>query len=100
MVEPRKQTSSDSTRVKFQSIFERIDPINRRTKIICAIKANSQREELGKLLDAGMNIASFNFCTGDQRVSARSLLMLCSNTANRLTCSVKLSSSVQARHVH
>lgn len=69
MVETRKQTSSDSTRIKFQSIFEPLDPSNRRTKIICTIKANSQRDELGKLLDAGMNIASFNFLTGDQRVS-------------------------------
>lgn len=71
MVEPRKQTSSDSTRIKFTSIFEPIDPANRRTKIVCTIKPNAQKEDLGKLLDAGMSIASFNFATGDQRVSAR-----------------------------
>jgi len=69
MVEPRKQASSDSTRIKFQSIFEPIDAHNRRTKIIATVKGNSTKNELLEMLDSGMNIASFNFSNGDQRVS-------------------------------
>jgi hypothetical protein len=68
MVEARKQTSSDSTRIKFQSIFEPTDSDTRRTKVVCTIKFNSNREDLLKMLDAGMNVAVFNFATGDQRV--------------------------------
>lgn len=69
MVETRKVVSSDSTRIKFQSIFEPIDPECRKTKMVCTIKAASTARDMLSLLDAGMNIASFNFSTGDQRVS-------------------------------
>lgn len=75
MVEPRKATSTDSTRIKFQSIFEPLDPEQRRTKIICTIAGGSKPKDMINLLDAGMNVASFNFTTGDQRVSPPLLLL-------------------------
>jgi hypothetical protein len=65
MVETRKPVSTDSTRIKFQSIFEPTDLENRRTKIVCAIKGNSTVRDMLGLLDAGMNVAAFNFATGD-----------------------------------
>lgn len=65
MVEARKPTSSDSTKIKFQNIFEPINPSDRRTKMICNIKFSSSRDDMMKMLDAGMNIASFNFTLGD-----------------------------------
>lgn len=77
MVEARKQPSSDSSRIKFSTLFDPIDPEQRRTKIICTIKGNSTRDDMLKMLDAGMNIASFNFSTGDQRVSYRRYCFIC-----------------------
>lgn len=65
MVEVRKPTSSDSTKIKFQNIFEPIDPSDRRTKVICNIKFSSTRDDMVKMLDAGMNVAAFSFNTGD-----------------------------------
>lgn len=69
MVEPRKGVSTDSTRIKFQSIFEPTSVEQRKTKMICTVKGNSTVRDMLGLLDAGMNVASFNFATGDQRVS-------------------------------
>jgi hypothetical protein len=99
MVEPRKQASSDSTRIKFQSIFEPIDAHSRRTKIIATVKGNSTKADLLEMLDAGMNIASFNFTTGDQRVS-RYFLTLISNTVFLLNHLEKRSRPDLANHAH
>ncbi|EQC28747.1 pyruvate kinase, barrel domain-containing protein [Saprolegnia diclina VS20] len=46
----------------------------RQTKIICAIGPSCwSTEMLGRLLDAGMNVARFNFSHGDHALHARSL---------------------------
>lgn len=39
--------------------------------MICNIKFSSSRDDMLKMLDAGMNIASFNFTLGDQKVSSQ-----------------------------
>ncbi|OQS06630.1 pyruvate kinase [Thraustotheca clavata] len=49
----------------------------RKTKIICAIGPSCWSVEmLGQLLDAGMNVARFNFSHGDHELHARSLANL------------------------
>ena len=52
--------------VGFDIVTEPLSTLYRRTKIICTIGPASWSEEgLGKLLDAGMNVARFNFSHGD-----------------------------------
>ncbi|CAK4692258.1 hypothetical protein LEN26_016034 [Aphanomyces euteiches] len=49
----------------------------RKTKIICAVgPSSSSVEMLGKLLDAGMNVARFNFSHGDHNVHGTALANL------------------------
>ena len=70
------QTSTDSSRIKFQNIFKDIELSQRKTKIICTLgPACWDTEMLVKMLDAGMNVARLNFSHGDHEVST--FLSLC-----------------------
>jgi len=70
------QTSTDSSRIKFQNIFKDIELSQRKTKIICTLgPACWDTEMLVKMLDAGMNVARLNFSHGDHEV--RTFFTLC-----------------------
>ncbi len=56
-------------RVKYSSIIEEIDISTRKTKIICTIgPSTSTKERMVELIDAGMQIARFNFSYSDHKV--------------------------------
>jgi len=60
----------EMARVKYSNIIEEIDITSRKTKIICTIgPATSSKEKIIELIDAGMQIARFNFSYGDHKVS-------------------------------
>lgn len=74
MVEPSLPTSTDSSRIKFQNIFEGIDLNARKTKIICTLGPSCwDIENLIKMLDAGMNVARLNFSHGDHKTHGKSV---------------------------
>jgi hypothetical protein len=68
---------AESTRTKFNSIFESVDVNHRRTKIICTLGAASEETDMMvKMIDAGMDVACLNFAAGDQKVSEHFKLIL------------------------
>jgi hypothetical protein len=62
--------ASDSIRVKFQHIFESINPDSRKVKIVCTLGPSCwDVDMLVQMIDAGMNICRLNFSHGDHKVS-------------------------------
>lgn len=60
----------EMARVKYSNIIEEIDITNRKTKIVCTIgPSTSTKEKMLELIDAGMQIARFNFSYGDHKVN-------------------------------
>jgi len=78
--------------VGFDIVTEPLSTLYRRTKIICTIGPASWSEEgLGKLLDAGMNVARFNFSHGDHGTHKATLDRLRAVAAAKArTCAVLL----------
>ena len=63
--------------VGFDIVKEPINTLHRRTKIVCTIGPASWSEDgLGKLMDAGMNVARFNFSHGDHETHKNTLQRL------------------------
>lgn len=85
--------SSDSSRIKFQNIFEQIDLSLRKTKIICTLgPACWDVDMLIKMLDAGMNVARLNFSHGDHKSHGQSVANLKEALKQRpdKTCAIML----------
>lgn len=87
------QGSTDSSRIRFQNIFEQIELSQRKTKIICTLgPACWDTEMLVKMLDAGMNVARLNFSHGDHASHGASVANLREALKQRpdKTCAIML----------
>ena len=70
MVEASKPPSQNSSRIKFNNIYEELDPSTRKTKVMFTLAPGTwETRDMLKLIDNGMNVARLDFKTGDQRVS-------------------------------
>ena len=70
--------------IGFGIVKESLNTLYRRTKIVCTIGPASWSEDgLGKLLDAGMNVARFNFSHGDHETHKATLDRLRSVAAKK-----------------
>jgi pyruvate kinase len=70
--------------IGFGIVKESLNTLNRRTKIVCTIGPASWSEDgLSKLLDAGMNVARFNFSHGDHETHKATLDRLRSVAAKK-----------------
>jgi len=62
------------SKIRYQQIFESLDPSQRKTKVICTLgPACWDIDMLVKMLDAGMNVARLNFSHGDHKSHGQSL---------------------------
>jgi pyruvate kinase len=67
------EKTADS-KIRYQQIFESLDPNSRKTKVICTLgPACWDVDMLVKMLDAGMNVARCNFSHGDHKSHGQSL---------------------------
>lgn len=72
MVEASKPPSQNSSRIKFNNIYEEVDPSSRKTKVMFTLAPNTwETRDILKLIDNGMNVVKLDFKVGDQRVSYR-----------------------------
>ena len=70
--------------IGFDIVKVPINTLSRRTKIVCTIGPASWSEEgLAKLMDAGMNVARFNFSHGDHEAHKKVLDRLRSVAASK-----------------
>ena len=73
-----RSKNTESTRTKFNSIFEQVDVNLRRTKIVCTLGPSTEpTDTMVKMIDAGMNAACLNFAESgsDQKVRFQTDLM-------------------------
>lgn len=70
MVEARsKPVSQDSSRIRFQNIFEQIDLNQRKTSIVATLGPSTyEPDQMSKLVEGGVNIIRLNFAFGDHKV--------------------------------
>jgi hypothetical protein len=71
MVEARsKPVSQDSSRIRFQNIFEQIDLNQRKTSIVATLGPSTyEPDAMSKMVEAGVNIIRLNFAFGDHKVN-------------------------------
>ena len=87
-----KPVSQSSSRIRFQNIFEQIDLNQRKTAIIGTLGPSCyDAEQMGKMLDAGMNIVRLNFAFGDHKVSTINHCFLFTLAPLRELCSFQCS---------
>ncbi|KAE8992846.1 Pyruvate kinase [Phytophthora rubi] len=70
--------------VELESIMRSVEGVERKTRIFCTLGPSCWSEEgLGELIDAGMNVARFNFSHGDHTSHAETLNRLRAVLATR-----------------
>ena len=87
MVEARsKPVSQDSSRIRFENIFEQIDLNQRKTSIISTLgQSSNDLDSIGKMLDAGANILRLDFSIGDHKVGEFEHCQLANHFSNFVT---------------